>query len=260
MRQHFLAGLCCLLMLSTQAWAESMTTGQASQRLRNLSQQISTSPQNALLLVKRGDIHFQLHEFDKAVADYSAALALKPNLAEAWFGRGMALGRTGKVREGISDLSQFLALRPQSSVGYTKRGVRYLWIGEREHAERDLQKAIALNPANAEAHDDLGVIYAQKGDVKTALSHFKQTIHHDPGYQKGYHNLALGYFIANDANTALSYIDQAIQLQANNRNSLLLKAEILTALGRSDEAAVIQEEAEYLPEANWSEEAPNPEL
>lgn len=254
-----ITGLCLILILSQHALAETTTTDQASLRLQHLSREIFKTPKNTSLLLQRGDIYFQLHEFEKAVHDYSAALAIKPELAEAYFGRGMALGRLGNVREGIADLSIFLEYRPDSSIGYTKRGVRFLWIGERDNAARDLQKAIALNPRNAEAHDDLGVIYAQKGELKTALSHFKQTITHDPGYQKGYHNLALAYFLSEDAHSALTYVNQAIQLQPRNRNSLMLKAEILLALDRKNEALVIQEEAEYLPEGNWSEQAPTPE-
>jgi len=259
MPARYIIGLCLFLMLSQHTIAEVMTADKANIRLQHLSQEIFKSPQDTRLLLQRGDIYFQLHEFEKAVHDYSVALSIKPKLAEAYFGRGMALGRLGNVREGIADLSIFLERRPDSSIGYTKRGVRYLWIGDRDNAAKDFHKAIALNPQNAEAHDDLGVIYAQKGELKTALSHFKQTITHDPEYQKGYHNLALGYFLSEDASSALTYVNQAIQLQPNNRNSLMLKAEILLALGKKNEALLIREEAEYLPEGNWSEQAPTPE-
>ena len=45
----------------------------------------------------------------------------------AYFGRGMALGRMGLVDEGIADLSVFILRHPESSVAYTKRGVRSIW-------------------------------------------------------------------------------------------------------------------------------------
>ena len=53
---------------------------------------------------------------------------------------------------------------------------------------------------------------------------------------------------------ALTSIDQALKLNPNEKNSLLLKAEILDSLGKSKEAKTIRNTAEFLPDGNWSEQ------
>ncbi len=50
--------------------------------------------------------------------------------------------------------------------------------------------------------------------------------------------------------------DQAIALNPNHKDAVLLKSLILQKLGRIEEAALLKEEAEFLPETNWSESVP----
>jgi tetratricopeptide (TPR) repeat protein len=113
-----------------------------------------------------------------------------------------------------------------------------------------------LDRSNAEAHDDLGVILAQRGEHAAARTHFLAAIAADPTYQKVYHNLAMVHYITGDNERALAAIDDALGLSPDSRNSLLLKAAILEALGRGAEAGRLREEAEFLPEGNWTERMP----
>lgn len=225
--------------------------------IKSLSAQLIKQPNNTRLYISRADAWFKLHEFDKAVTDYNQALLIDKDNSQAWFGRGMAYGRMGQIDKGIADLSEFLKLNPKSSRGYTKRGVRYLWQGEREKAEQDFKQAIRIDPDNAEANDDLGVIYAQRGELEQAIKHFSTTIQVDPTYQKGFHNLAMARHLGGEHKQALNAANKALALKADARETLLLKSQILTALGQHQQAKAINNEAEFLPEGNWSELAPN---
>ena len=244
------------LFVSVAGAVEIKSQEQADKLIRQYSQQIAKEPTNAQLYIARADIHFKLHDFERAVNDYEQALKIDDKADKAWFGRGMAKGRLGLIDEGIADLSVFIQRNPQNSLAYTKRGVRYLWKGDRENAGKDLRKAIALDPGNAEAHDDLGVILAQQGDYKAALEHFSRTVKLDPTYQKGYHNQAMAYYVLNRDIDALASVTIALKLDPESRNSMLLKSEILQAMGRQAEAREAHEDAMFLPEGNWSERAP----
>ena len=128
-----------------------------------------------------------------------------------------------------------------------------MWLQDFNNAEKDLTKALALDPNNAEAHDDIGVIFAKKKKYGKAVEHFSATIRLDPSYQKAYHNLSMTlYLVGNDAQ-ALLRVEQALALNPNHRDALMLKGLILEQLGRHDEASAAKEEAEFLPETNWSE-------
>jgi tetratricopeptide (TPR) repeat protein len=218
------------------------------------SDMLDNDPSNIDVLMKRARLYFELHKFDSAVEDYTKIIKLNDKIHEAYFGRGMALGRSGHVRKGIKDLSEYIRRIPDSSLAYTKRGVRYLWIDDEANAKQDLLKAIELNPDNAEAHDDLGVILARQGEHTLALQHFEKTVQIDPTYMKGHHNMAMVLYITGQTQTALDAVNRALALKDDARGTLLLKAEILKALGELQQARQIEHEAEFLPEGNWTEQ------
>ncbi|HEC11700.1 MAG TPA: tetratricopeptide repeat protein [Acidiferrobacteraceae bacterium] len=254
------AGLavCFLLLFSSRAAALEWVGGldsreQAETLLTRYSQNLAQHPNQASVHVQRGNIHFLMHDFDSAIWDFSKALDLDSTMDLAYFGRGMAHGRNGEIDAGINDLTVYIKRHPDSSLAFTKRGVRYLWKGDRMQARADLSKAVALNPRNAEAHDDLGVVYALDEKPAKAIQHFRTTIKIDPSYQKAYHNLAMAYFITGNGAVALPVVDQALAMRPNDRNALLLKAQVLDSLGRAGEAKMARDEAEFLPEGNWSE-------
>jgi tetratricopeptide (TPR) repeat protein len=226
---------------------------QADVSVERLTELIDKNPENAQLYIQRGDAYFEKGEFFDAVEDYTTAIELDPESDQAYFGRGVVLARQGMIDDGIADLSVFIKRNPDSSLAYTKRGVRYMWKQDYKNAGKDLKRALELDPDNAEAHDDLGVIYAKRQDYIKAIEHFTATIRLDPGYQKGYHNLALSLFLTGQDEQALTMANQAVALNPNHRDALLLKSNILEELGRYEEAALLKEDAEFLPETNWTE-------
>jgi len=246
-----LAGPADLAVLDKPADEEEMRA-----HVTALSQRLRTLPNDAVLYTRRGEAWFRLREYDRAIDDFSRAIALDATSDEAYFGRGMAHGRNGDIEKGITDLGVYIERNPKSTLAYTKRGVRYLWLGDVDRASFDLRQAVALDPRNAEAHDDLGVAYAQGGQYDDALHHFNTTVRLDPGYQKAWHNLAMVHHLQGNEKMALVAVDQSLQLNPENRISLLLKSEILTALGRHSEAKAALETAELLPDGNWSEQMP----
>ena len=243
------------IALIKQQDAEAMpdSADELARQIADYSRRLKQNPKDVALLIKRGDLYFKVHEFELAIADYSDAIELDGHADEAYFGRGMALGRYGQIREGIKDLGVYIKRHPDNSRAYTKRGVRYLWIHDYRRAEKDLVRAIQLDPANAEAHDDLGVIHARNRDYIGALKHFNAAVKYDHTYFKAFHNQAMVYYITGQEVLALASVEQALALMPDQRNSLLLKANILHELGRDEEAAKIKDDAEFLPKGNWSE-------
>ena len=221
--------------------------------LKILTQKILKEQINPMLYIQRGHLYFQLHEFEKAISDFNVALSIDNSLQQAYFERGMALARNGQIEKGIKDLTHFIKFNPKSSLAYTKRGVRYIWANKLKLAQQDLEHAVMLDHTNSEAHDDLGVLYAQKNIFDKALKHFSLAIQYDPSYQKAYHNMAITYHLTDKSDQALLAINKSLTLDDSSRNSLMLKGEILKALGNKDEANKIIERAEFLPEGNWSE-------
>lgn len=219
-------------------------------------QQIKSEPTNPIPYIERGDARFLAHDFDGAVDDYTAALKLDDSLNDAYLGRGVSLARAGWVQDGIEDLDVYIKRVPNSSLAYTKRGIRHLWLGDEAKAKSDFENALRIDPLNAEAHDDIGVIFAKRQQYYQAADHFMSALEIDPTYQKAYYNMALISYITEKDKLALMFIEKALKLSSGSRDALVLKAKILRALGRTKDAELIQDEADFLPEANWSERVP----
>ena len=67
-------------------------------------------PELANAWLGRGNVFFNLERYDEAFASYDKALSLKPELAEAWHGRGRSQMSRGKLDEGRKDCEHALAL------------------------------------------------------------------------------------------------------------------------------------------------------
>ena len=79
---------------------------QSANVLGDLSDAIKLSPRNAYLYYNRGNLYAQRRDYQRAIDDYTRAITLEENLAEAWFNRGLARIYLKKTTEGIEDLSK----------------------------------------------------------------------------------------------------------------------------------------------------------
>ena len=74
--------------------------------LGDLSDAIKLAPHNAYLYYNRGNLYAQRGDYNRAISDYSQALTLNQDLAEAWYNRGLAKIFAKHVDEGVEDLSK----------------------------------------------------------------------------------------------------------------------------------------------------------
>jgi tetratricopeptide (TPR) repeat protein len=71
----------------------------------------------------RGLVHLRLGDLDKAIADYTSALALNPKLGWSLYGRGLAKQHKGLTAEGAADIAAALAINPKLADEAKRRGV-----------------------------------------------------------------------------------------------------------------------------------------
>lgn len=79
---------------------------QTANVLGDLSDAIRLAPRNAYLYYDRGNLYALRRDYQHAIDDYTRAIMLEKNLAEAWFNRGLARIYLKKTSEGIEDLSK----------------------------------------------------------------------------------------------------------------------------------------------------------
>ena len=74
--------------------------------LADLNHALTLRPHNPYLLYNRACINAQRKNYRQAIDDYTEALTIEPNMAEAYFNRGICYLENGQQAEGETDLSK----------------------------------------------------------------------------------------------------------------------------------------------------------
>jgi tetratricopeptide (TPR) repeat protein len=104
---------------------------------------------------KRGIAYYMKGEFDRAIADYTKAIALDAKNAKAYYNRGLAYHEKGEVDRAIANYTKAIALDPNFALAYNNRGVAYAMKGDKEQAIADFRKALEIDPLDQYAKESL---------------------------------------------------------------------------------------------------------
>lgn len=74
--------------------------------IKSLDDVLKLSPKNVYALYDKGNVFVALNDFTSAISCYSKALEIKPDLAAAYYNRGLMYLRLGNKELGMADLSK----------------------------------------------------------------------------------------------------------------------------------------------------------
>lgn len=94
----------------------------------------------------RGIAYGKMGEFQKSLADLSAAIERDPTFADAYYDRSLTHYNMRHARSAIADLTEAISLKPAYADAFGNRGLLHLLLGHYDLALADLDKAIALDP------------------------------------------------------------------------------------------------------------------
>jgi tetratricopeptide (TPR) repeat protein len=97
-------------------------------------------------LFNRGHGWDQKRDYDRAIADYTASIALDPNDEHAYLYRGNAWASKRQADRAIADYSEAIRLNPEFAEAYYSRSKLWRRKGNYVRAKDDLDKAIKLDP------------------------------------------------------------------------------------------------------------------
>ena len=125
------------------------------------------SAEKLKMLIAKGD-------YDRALQDYTKAIDLKPNDAEAYNNRGGAYYLKEEYESAIVDFTKAIQLKPDYAEAYNNRGGAYYLKEEYESAIIDFTKAIDLKPDYAIAYNNRGRAYGVKDEVEGSTTPIDQ--------------------------------------------------------------------------------------
>ena len=101
-------------------------------------------------------------KYSEAIENYSKAIELNPEFAEAYNNRGNTYYAQGNLNQAISDYNKVIELNPISSMAYNARGNAYSSRGDISQAIADYKKALELDPNNEDARESLNRLQNKK--------------------------------------------------------------------------------------------------
>src|SRR5262249_42444089 len=110
-----------------------------------------------LAAIKDGNAAHSAGVFDKAIANFSEAIRLRPDDASAFNSRGTAYESKGDHDRAIVDYTESIRLNPKNALAFNNRGIVYAHKGNYFRAIADYNEAIRLNPNYAVALCNRGI-------------------------------------------------------------------------------------------------------
>lgn len=143
-----------------------------------------------LLVIAYGDRAFRRNaDFMDEITLFSSTLQHAPDVPRLHYNLGNAYAREGAYDKAIASYRMAAALKPDYIEAYANLGVAYDKVGRSPAAEKMFARALALNPRNLPALIGRGILYGRAGDLDKAGRLFELVLTLDPSNREAAINL-----------------------------------------------------------------------
>jgi Flp pilus assembly protein TadD len=215
-------------------------------------------------LQSRGRTQEAKAALDAAIIASRAAIAVRPDPAEAHLNLGNALRDQGKLGEAIAEFREAVRRMPESSTCHNNLGVALNQQGKLEDAIAEFRAALRLRPDYPDALNNLGGSFGAQGKFDEAIAEFGEALRLKPDYPEAHNNLGLALARQGKVAEAIAEFRAALRLKPEypqahcNLGTALRRearfAESLTELKRGHELGSKNPRWHY-PSARWVQEA-----
>lgn len=209
---------------------------------------LSFEQDESMRLFDQGLKNFLVGKSNEAIDNFTRAVKVEPDLAEAYLWRAKAWSRNGNIENAITDLSLAIkalriskinrayyeraeafsklqrwdeaiadysqAIKGSASWTYPLIGRGKAWFNKKEYdkAIADYDKVIMLNPKNAQAYVLRADNKRFKTDYDGAIADFSEAIRLAPGYAGAFFWRGLTYYLKNNLLKAKSDFQEALRI------------------------------------------------
>jgi serine/threonine-protein kinase len=174
---------------------------------------------------------------DEAMAHILQGLKLDPNDAHGHSSLAVCYQRQDKIDEAILALTRAVELEPDEPFYLNGLAADYVIKGENDRAEELLRKAVALDPRHPESNFNLGARLAARKELGEAARCYRVAIEAKPRFAQAYDNLAGVLEMQNQSEKALAVYREGLK-QLPGDFQLLVNCGALLRRMKDDPAAL----------------------
>jgi len=174
------------------------------------------------------------NDYDRAIADYDAALRINPKLAEALHNRGIAWAHKGDPDRAIADFDAALRLNPKDPGTLHSRAVELTVKGEYARALADYDAVLRLDPKASGINFSKARTYFYSADYARAAEEFERAFKLEPNDY-----FALWLYLARKRGGAAAAEDLLDQSTRGSQRGGWPSAVVALYLGRTDVQSVM---------------------
>jgi len=160
----------------------------------------------------RGNVYFDRNQNDSAIVNYDRALALKPDLWEMLANRGVAKAKKGDYAGSIADLTRALEHDPTIGTAWEYRALVYTELKDFARALPDYRKALELSPGDDELVNAVAVSLQHLGRMRESIDEFRRAIAMAPGKGIYYLNRSGSWYALGERAKAIEDVRKAASL------------------------------------------------
>ena len=176
------------------------------QKARPLSPALLTALDHLL----RGNTLYELKRYEEALAEYNAALALRPDDPDILNNRGVTLDELKRYEESLADLNRALELRPHDPVSLSNRAAILSNLNRNEEALAACDRALQLRPDDSATLGNRGIALLRLQRYEEALASFNRALDLQPDQPPHFYNRGCLFSVTGRYEEALRELSRAI--------------------------------------------------
>ncbi|MBW4688450.1 MAG: tetratricopeptide repeat protein [Komarekiella atlantica HA4396-MV6] len=173
-------------------------------------------------------------DYQGAIADYTKAININPNLAQAYYRLGLTRSKSGDNQKAVEDLqkaTELFATQGKKADAIRIQGVARSLLKDYKGAIAALTEAIRLNVKDTLAYNNRGNARSNLGDLQGAIADYSQALNINPNYIQAYINRGNTRSASGDKQGAIADYNQALKLNPNYALAYNNRGIARTALG-----------------------------
>ena len=194
----------------------ALESGNYSASIKYYDEFIKKNPDIAVAYYNRGIAYYQLQKYEEAVSDLTHAIIIDPDYALAYHNRAIAYYQLQRYYDAISNFTKSISVdNPYIVEAYNKRGFVYGILKKYDKALLDYTKAISIDSNYADAYLNRGIVYGILKKYDKALLDYTKVISIEPNNAYAYYSRGLTYGVMEEYDKAISNHTKAISIDPN---------------------------------------------